>query len=680
MVETRAVQKQNNVTSIFIVIVIILFITILYVYRYQLFSNITSQSVKNSDYGTYETQLVSSCVNNSGLCGDPGTQVITEKCIPNSITGYGCLTDDLNPVQTFANRITKKECSVTCKKQIWKTLSISKCLVDSKDLCVPKGTRGSRTTVLQCVPNDGSGINSCSYLCGSHPDSDINIPKCVTDGVVNAGQVVLFNIGDQITYSDVCEDFINPICGVFGFEDAEPAVSSNGIEGYNVTTSRCQINSVVPNSNPNLPSLGGITLDEYEANYPNSNLNYKPFHSMEASWIGKNMDCVDYIHSETIFETKAENARKTICSPLIPGETCYSTEEISNAFQINNSTNGVKTCGTDPQCAEPSYYVSNNNQGIPEYPLDSSNIPTWMNPSFQKYFGTPNWIYFTTSINGSSNCGDRSSDTSGDENNPETWKFISLYNVPCPGSGGKFVSPSITSGDNSYGGDCLGNPSFPLETTPLALYPLKNYSYWGRSPTCTSNKILSSSSMWIYIRPLPQNTELSNSIYCNIIGLIGSNYYGWLRTNDNSSFLYWEQADLGCSSFGKCLRTKSDTINWDDYFNTNNHYIFRLDMNSDDTFTLRSWDPVSTKNDHWSITLVNTSDKNTGIPMNHFTIFPYYEGKDMDEKLVIDTISQLQVRNSRCPSDNLDTCNVLFSYAPSTCTGNTTTLQNVNSV
>ena len=565
MVETRSAQKQNTFTSIFIIIIILIFITVLYIYRYQLFSNITSQSVRSFDYGTYETQLTSDCVNDSGLCGDPGTQVITEECVPNSVTGYGCLTDDISPVQTFADRITKKSCSVTCKKQVWKTLSVSKCLVDTQDLCVPRGVHGNRTTTLQCVPNDGSGINTCSYLCGSHPESDINIPKCRIGDTVNSGHITLFNIGDQITYVDPCEDFLNPICGIWGMKDAEPAVSSTGVEGYNTITSKCQINPVVPSNNPNLPSLGGITLSEFISIDLNSILKYKPFHTMEASWIGKNMECVDYIHSNVVFESKEQFTNPEICLPLEPGsstDTCYSEEEISDAFRTDTSTNGVRTCGSNPECAEPSYYISNNNQGIPEYPLDSSNIPSFISTSFQKYFGTPNWMYFAPS--------DDQGDTPSDEQ--KTWGFISLYNVPCPGIGGRFISPSITSGDNSYGGDCLGDPTTPLETTPLALYPLKDSSYWGRSPQCSSNDILSSSAMWIYIRPLPENTGVSNTIYCNIIGLIGSNYYGWLRTNDvDTSRLYWEQADLGCSSFGKCLRTKPVTIDWNTYFNENSH-------------------------------------------------------------------------------------------------------------
>lgn len=123
---------------IFIIILIVIIIAIFIAFG-------DTISRPKDGYGTWKTEE-SVCTNNTNLCAQPGTKTVKKVCIPNQITGRGCLND--NETQTYQTYITTEECNLQCRKSIWKE-SYTDCINES------------RTHKLECVLNDPSGINEC---------------------------------------------------------------------------------------------------------------------------------------------------------------------------------------------------------------------------------------------------------------------------------------------------------------------------------------------------------------------------------------------------------------------------------------------------------------------------------------------------------------------------------------
>lgn len=169
------------------------FILLLSYFMYNIKSTTTFD---NKDYGTYSILFQTDCLSSTGNCSEYGLQHIYQECIPNPITGYGCLDDDNK--QTFKTKITTSPCLSQCRSKSLKLtedntikyisysdgsdipFSNIKCLDDTFTSYIKKS--------YQCILNDDQGTSNCDYMCGSDitiklPIDDISIyPKEYING------------------------------------------------------------------------------------------------------------------------------------------------------------------------------------------------------------------------------------------------------------------------------------------------------------------------------------------------------------------------------------------------------------------------------------------------------------------------------------------------------------------
>jgi hypothetical protein len=107
ILDTTPLEKQKRgslmpLLIIFIIVLIIIAIALIYAFRDKIFKKGKTLAAappaeqKDAGYGTYGPSKLGLCKTQSGLCSDSGSQTVTQQCIPNPITGLGCLDEKGN--------------------------------------------------------------------------------------------------------------------------------------------------------------------------------------------------------------------------------------------------------------------------------------------------------------------------------------------------------------------------------------------------------------------------------------------------------------------------------------------------------------------------------------------------------------------------------------------------------
>lgn len=205
---------MNNLHIFIIIIIIVLFI-IYFIYLYD--NNITNQ------FGKYDDIIIGQCVSTTGLCTDKGIRHNIQNCIPNPITGKGCILN--NGTQSFDSLIYTESCNITCYSAVWQKISNNEVCIPPADpdnpnispaltgQCLPRLSNtntkylGRKTLTYQCVQHDPTGPNNCTNVFLEN----IVGPTGVT-GLLPL--LKTYNIGDTIDIIENCDPIIsNPICG-----------------------------------------------------------------------------------------------------------------------------------------------------------------------------------------------------------------------------------------------------------------------------------------------------------------------------------------------------------------------------------------------------------------------------------------------------------------------------------
>ena len=167
------------------------------------------QQAYDEGLGYYTVEESLGCINDSLKCDQPGIETLVQYCIPNPVTGKGCI--DLEGNETYNMVIRKKTCNIQCVAnkfdvedgiQIEKTpdgqigkINGSGCnkVISSKfgidytnyflgeydtgsnkyelKNCLPDDERFQPyfQKTLTCTENDTKGQNNCVYSCGNEP-------------------------------------------------------------------------------------------------------------------------------------------------------------------------------------------------------------------------------------------------------------------------------------------------------------------------------------------------------------------------------------------------------------------------------------------------------------------------------------------------------------------------------
>ena len=115
-------EKYQKGFLIFFIVTVIVVLVVVFILRAtasksgKYLTTLSSTEQQSQGYGTYKVVNTSPCFTANGKCSGTGTQIITEYCVANPDTGYGCI--DENGEQTFAPRTTQQNCLPNCRATI----------------------------------------------------------------------------------------------------------------------------------------------------------------------------------------------------------------------------------------------------------------------------------------------------------------------------------------------------------------------------------------------------------------------------------------------------------------------------------------------------------------------------------------------------------------------------------
>jgi len=201
---------MNNINKFnlgLFIVVLILFVIVLFV-TYTKKVQPTKEEAYKQGLGYYTTEESLGCVNNSLRCSEPGTETFIQYCIPNPVTGKGCVSADGK--QTYDTVIRQKPCNLHCSSDkfvvedqiqvknagrednVLTSVTGSGCNkvidttlgLDYTDFffgdyntttnkyplksCIPdEGYTGYYQKTYTCQKADDKGENNCVYTCGS---------------------------------------------------------------------------------------------------------------------------------------------------------------------------------------------------------------------------------------------------------------------------------------------------------------------------------------------------------------------------------------------------------------------------------------------------------------------------------------------------------------------------------
>ena len=255
-------MQINNVILVVAIILIIAVIIIVIVLWRPIFDN-------KQKYGVWQAELPSECIMKTDSCEGGGTRTVTETCMP-TVRGVGCLNDQGK--QVYGTRAVVQECQPVCQVSVFQIIDEGTCVVPGipSSTCVEAGMTGTRTTTSQCVINESEGVNMCTRV-------EV-VPILGPTGVPGfADQLIVYQVGETITETENCTDYVNPICGDWVFIEPAPLnttvcqankniflqdicnlgdvlnpLATTLIEGYAIEALECSTGSSNPEGDPSL--------------------------------------------------------------------------------------------------------------------------------------------------------------------------------------------------------------------------------------------------------------------------------------------------------------------------------------------------------------------------------------------------------------------------------------------
>lgn len=491
---------QNTITNIAIVVLavtIIVCLVLLYWFRFYFFGiKLASSAPKASwdelGYGYYANPLINTCRSETGYCTDAGKQDIIQTCIPNATTGRGCLNSKGS--QTFRTKISSQVCIPQCRQSIWfvaNTTDSGICTPKTGvtgegasatliDTCIDVGTLGFYRRQLECVMHDQVGTNGC--ITDVPPGYVVSDPKCTLD---TSGTVLTCLVGGKTEQIVDCvpDESKFPPCGTFGAADTGATTTHGCTSGFSFNPEDVCYSLETGGETPAL--LSGI--DKL----------YNFGYTLET------LTCLDYIGSSITAPVNSKCKRPTSCKTSIQSGSGSILEE----FQAVNTSDKIYSCiGTTTSCVKPCMYFN-----VGEFLLAGSGpFGAWIDilqyPVFIKIDGTYD---------------------------------LSVANVPCPGTNGKYMSSEISTGQVPTDlSDCFGDPAGDLSETGMIYYDpsvlVANASDYGLGSHCTASDVSTTSSTVYFVKPISisgSGTELN----CKLIAIHGKTYVGKLVTQMTSA-------------------------------------------------------------------------------------------------------------------------------------------------
>ncbi len=134
-----------------IILSIIIVVSLLLIFSFKFF--VFNFPLFYMNFGHYSDKIVTDCYTENDKCTEIGYSTTYKYCIKNKNNGRGCLNKN---TQSFSPKIENNSCLPSCKKYVWKTEKISKCIISNVS-----SMTGIQTITKKCVINDQQGTNNC---------------------------------------------------------------------------------------------------------------------------------------------------------------------------------------------------------------------------------------------------------------------------------------------------------------------------------------------------------------------------------------------------------------------------------------------------------------------------------------------------------------------------------------
>lgn len=155
----------------------------------------------SSGFGVWGEGVVGPCITTTpNDCDKPGVQTTVQLCLPDPITGRGCL--DEGHMQTFAPKVTTSSCRVQCLLSGW-TETTSQCMGPGN--CPPPGSAGVRRVTRRCERVGSQGVNNCTLL------EEVELPGGA--GIQHLTRS--YSPGDVVVSEELCYDYDRYTCGTW---------------------------------------------------------------------------------------------------------------------------------------------------------------------------------------------------------------------------------------------------------------------------------------------------------------------------------------------------------------------------------------------------------------------------------------------------------------------------------
>ena len=495
-------------------VLVIFLIILVFIFVYWLFTRPPS-----SEFGIYAEPVVGSCMNESGLCSDPGTRTTVQECIINEQTGKGCINSDGE--QTFDTIITKESCTLTCRTSVWENITpLNQPCVNppdpvtgqdpaSSDVCLPllnpcdddKPLNGTKELTYKCVANDPTGYNACTSLELTKLTGPTGVQSMVNQNVTYIpGPCPPENpMCDTITVTEQCA-VENPICGTWKYFFLG---DDQLIPNQQVTV------PITPANDDDISDCDFFSSLLTNSQCTVANATNSVFDLFKEGILFEPMSCIEEDIKAVIPGINDPSFRKG----CIQGK-CNNTGKLITDCNITNfNPSQVANKSIPPEIIE-NAYICRNQENI----SNPRNNPICYRPCklYPTLFDDSVVAGFAPLINNA---------LLSYKNN----FYLSAYQTPR--NDGKLIKYS---NQNNLA-------SIPLDDTPLMLFPF-GFIVNGPRPNCTNHELAYSTSVLMTLAPvqLISATSLKAKLQLNIPGY----YNGWLanETFFGNNIATWKQS------------------------------------------------------------------------------------------------------------------------------------------
>ena len=479
------------VVELIVLIIITLIIILFYIFRFQIFNFTDDFGVIKGNYGTYSKENISTCISFNGKCNTPGTQVLTQECIPNPDNFRGCISSKGR--QTYNSVIKTIPCLSSCRSSLWETENFSPCLLQDTGVdikCIDPSQKGIKTLKKTCIANDATGVNACTYnISINNGGLQNNVPDgCILNNITS---IVTCEVGSSYYQYESCNTplrIINPSPSSLVSSLINPLFNSTGtnsLDNTNITKNLVPYD-ICGNWNINKNSVKSLFFTNECKSFTDgnfisgdTNLFMNGFRDIEMFCLNaennvtscKNLDC------EKSLAKIQSDLKENIVSIGCPGSVVSSTKSFYNTIPSgktstsnpSSSSNITPVNPLNPSPSSGANITGSNNTPSKNSTLSGTNITGSNNIPGKNFtlLGTASNTLTSNIPSSGTNITDTNNTPPNTTSNPSSQK--SIYNV-IPKS---IINKSIINGIQTISGIKIELPSDIPSNEP---YITQNYT------------------------------------------------------------------------------------------------------------------------------------------------------------------------------------------------------------